>query len=254
MLYRFILLAVFFASPVNASHKTIRHDTIKQANALFDNYDKDITNLQKSIDMYDRITKESSSSHELYTAYYKTAMTYLIMGDFANLTHTDAINDYEKGAAAAKKAIAINPNGSEGYFWYAGNIGKIARKKNFLEALDILPKFLFYLSKSYKLNPKSTFVLEAYSELYYELPWAFGGSSSKSIEYAKRALKIDPNYTMPLTTMAKVYIKQGKYNDAKKVLEEVLNSKNPSYRAGWVMTDKPYAQKLLYSITGKTQF
>jgi tetratricopeptide (TPR) repeat protein len=236
-----LVLLLVFSLNVHAA-------TIEQANQIFYNYDIDISNIQKSIDMYNQIIKENSSPAILYEAYYRIAMAYLTMGDFANLDHTDALKDYEAGKNAAQKAIELNPNGSDGYFWYAGNMGRIAERENFLKALLILSEFTKYLNKAYELNPKSLFVLESYAEMYYRLPWAFGGSDSKSIEYAQKALKIDPHYTMPLTTLAKVYISEGKYDMARKVLEEVLNFKNPSYRAGWVMYDKPLAQKLLNSI------
>ncbi len=225
--------------------------TIEQANQVFYNYDIDISNIQKSIDIYNKIIKENNSPAILYEAYFRIAMAYLTLGDFANLDHTDAMKDYEAGKLAAKKAIELNPNGSDGYFWYAGNMGRMAERENFLKALLILSEFTKYLNKAYELNPKSLFVLESYAEMYYRLPWAFGGSDSRSIEYAKKALKIDPHYTMPLTTMAKVYISEDKYEMARKVLEEVINFKNPSYRAGWAMYDKPLAQKLLNSIKNK---
>jgi tetratricopeptide (TPR) repeat protein len=252
----FALLIVLLVLSLNTNAATpniATSDTaaLDQAVRVFYNYDEDISNIRKAIDMYNRVIRTSDSPDVLYNAYYGIAMAYLTMGDFAKLNHTDALEDYEAGKIAARRAIELNQNGSEGYFWYAGNIGRIAQRKNIIEALLLLPEFLGYLNKAYELNPESLFVLEAYAELYYQLPWAFGGSDGKSIEYIDKALKIDPGYTMPLTTLAKVYIKEGKYDEARDVLKEVLNFKDPSYRAGWVMYDKPFARKLLDFIKDK---
>ena len=225
--------------------------TIEQANQVFYNYDKDISNIPKAIVLYEQIIKENRDPVVLSTAYTQIAMADLTMGDFADLTHTDALKDYEAGKLAAQKAIKLNPEGSDAYFWYAGNIGRMAQRENLIKALLSLPAFLTNLNKAYTLNPKSLFVLEAYAELYYQLPGAFGGSDEKSIQYIHEALKIDPRYTMPLTTLAKVYISEGKNDKARDVLEKVLHFQDPSYRAGWVMYDIPLAHKLLDSLQDK---
>ena len=239
---------------VSALGPNARAATIEQANQVFYNYDIDISNIQKAIVLYEQVIKENRDPVVLSTAYTQIAMADLTMGDFADLTHTNALKDYEAGKLAAQKAIELNPRGSDAYFWYAGNIGRMAQRENLIKALLSLPAFLTNLNKAYTLNPRSLFVLEAYAELYYQLPGAFGGSDSKSIRYVHKALKIDPHYTMPLTTLAKVYISEGKNDKARDVLEEVLHFKDPSYRAGWVMYDKPLARKLLDSINPKNVF
>jgi len=225
--------------------------TIEQADQVFLNYDKDISNIQKAIDLYNQVIKENTNAKILSIAYAKISMAYLTMGDFSSLNHTDPLKDYEAGKIAAQKAISLDPENSDAYFWYAGNLGRMAQLKNFMAALFILPEFKKYLAKAYELNPDSLFVLEAYAEFYYQLPRPFGGSYAKSIEFAKKALKIDPHYTMPYTTLAKVYISEDKYDIAKQLLEKVIHFKDPSYRAGWIMYDKPLAQKLYNSIENK---
>lgn len=225
--------------------------TLEQANQTFSNYDINIQNLKKAITLYKQIIESSHSNALKAKAYANMSMAYLTMGDFSQLSHTNALKDYEEGKKAAQKAIELNTYESDGYFWYAGNLGRIAQRKNFMAALFILPEFTKYLKKAYELNPNSLFVLEAYAEFYFQLPKAFGGSNTKSIEYAERALKIDSHYTMPYTTLAKVYISEEKYDIARKLLEKVIDFKDPSYRAGWVMYDRPLAKKLYQSIKDK---
>ncbi len=251
LLYKNNIVILIVLAVVTAAGPKARAATIDQANTVFSNYDKDIANIQKAIDMYTSIVQGTSDPSLLYQAYYRLGMAYLTLGDFARLDHTDAVRDYEAGKRAAWKAIQINPDGSEACFWYAGNMGRIAQREFFLKAVLVLPAFLKYLSRAHRLDPKSLFVLEAYAELYYQLPGAFGGSDEKSIGYVREALKIDPRYTMPLTTLAKVYISEGRYAEAREVLNRVLQFKDPSYRAGWVMYDKPLARKLLESIRDK---
>lgn len=240
------LLIVCFLSgmPVHAA-------TLRKARDVFDDYDRNIASIQEAIHIYTQVIKENNRPQIQSRAYAGISMAYLTMGDFAGLTHTNALKDYEAGRDAAWKAIKLDPRSSDACFWYAGNIGRIAQRKIFIKAVLILPEFLLYLDRAYRYNPKSLFVLEAYAELYYQLPGAFGGSNHKSITYIDKAMRIDPRYTMPLTTLAKIFISEGKYDRARKILKEVLNFSSPSYRAGWVMYDKPLARKLLESIKNK---
>ncbi|MGC8685024.1 MAG: tetratricopeptide repeat protein [bacterium] len=228
--------------------------TLSDAEAVFNNYDKDISNLQKSITMFEQVAKESGDPKVKSMAYCDESRAYLTMGDQAKLTNTDALKDYEAGKAAANNAIKADPDNAMGYFWMSANIGRIGQYKGVLNSLFMLPDFKKYLGKAYEINKTDPNILEAYGEMYYELPWIAGGSDKKALEYLNASLKNDPNFTLPMVIMGKVYIKQGEYDKAREILEKVINYKTPSYRADWLMSDKPLAQKLLNSINPKNAF
>ncbi len=225
--------------------------TLEDANKVFNDYDKDITNIQKSIDMYNQIILENDAPQIQYKAYNMLSKAYLTLGDQSKLTHTNTLKDYQAGEAAAKKAIALNPKGAQGYFWCAANIGRISQYKGVINSLFMLPDFKKYLGKAYALDKNNYNVLEAYGEMYYELPWIAGGSDSKALDYLNRSLKVDPNFTLSMAIMGKVYIKDDKYDQAREILNKVLTFTTPTFRADWAMFDKPLAQKLLDSIKNK---
>ena len=79
-----------------------RAETIEQANQVFYNYDRDIANIHKAIVLYEQVIEENKDPVVLSTAYTQIAMADLTMGDFADLTHTDALKDYEAGKLAAR--------------------------------------------------------------------------------------------------------------------------------------------------------
>jgi|YelNatPaOPRAMG01_1025707.scaffolds.fasta_scaffold01248_13 tetratricopeptide (TPR) repeat protein len=241
-----LLVGILFLSAVNA-HAV----TLADAEAVFNNYDKDITNLQKSLGMFEQVITGTTDQKIISQAYCDIARTYLTMGDQAKLTNTDALKDYEAGKEAADKAIKADPSSAMGYFWYAANIGRIGQYKGVLNSLFMLPDFKKYLGKAYEINKTDPNILEAYGEMYYELPWIAGGSTTKALEYLNASLKSDPNFTLSMVIIGKVYIKEGEYDKARKILEKVINYNTPSFRADWLMSDKPLAQKLLDSIKDK---
>ena len=225
--------------------------TLKEAQSVFDNYDKDIKNIQQAIDMFDQIVTESRDNNTIYDAYVGLARAYETMGDQSKLTQTSSFNDYEQGMAMAKKAIQVNPNGAMGYYWYAANLGRKTEVQGVLNSLISLPEFKKNLSRAYELDKTNADILEAYGEMYYELQWVVSDSNGKTLDFLNRALTSNPRLTLAMVIKGKVLIREGKYQQAKKILNEVINFKKPAYRADWAMYDRPLAQKLLNSIQDK---
>ena len=87
--------------------------------------------------------------------------------------------------------------------------------------------------------------------LYYELPGIVGGSLARSEEYLKTGLEIDPDYTVIRLDLAKVYIKQKRWLEAREQLVELVETTDPTYPADFVLDDKPEALELLEQIKDK---
>ncbi len=225
--------------------------TLGEAEGTFNNYDKDISNLRRSIYMFDRIIRESRSPKVLYKAYWMESRAFAAMGDHPALTGTDAVKDYETGKEAGAEAIRIDRNGEKGYFWYAVNLGKLGQLRGVLHALFMLPEFEKDMGRAYRIDPNDPWVLVAYGALYYELPWVVGGSDARALGYLRKALEQEPDFTVSMVLMGKVYIQEGEYAKAKAILEKVVQYKTPASRADWVMSDSPTAQVLLKSIDKK---
>lgn len=225
--------------------------TLREAQSVFDNYDKDITNIQRAIDMFNQVITESKDKRTIYEGYVGLARAYETMGDQSKLTQTSSFNDYEQGMAMAKSAIRVNPNGAMGYYWYAANLGRKSEVQGVLNSLISLPEFKKNLHKAYELDKTNADILEAYGEMYYELQWVVSDSNGKTLDFLNRALTSDPHLTLAMAMKGKVLIREGKYQQAKKILTAVINFKNPTYRADWAMYDRPLAQKLLDSIKDK---
>ena len=64
----------------------------------------------------------------------------------------------------------------------------------------------------------------------------------------KKALEIDPRFTNARVDLARVYIADARYTDARRELQQVVGETRPSVIADWTMKDAPRARKLLESI------
>ncbi len=225
--------------------------TLREAEGVLNDYDKDISNLQRSIDMFNQIIAESKDNTTIYQAYVGEARAYETMGDQSKLTQTSAFNDYEQGMAASQKAIQVNPKGALGYYWYSANLGRKSEVQGVLNSLITLPEFKKYLGKAYELDKTNADILEAYGEMYYELQWVVSDSNGKAMDFINRSLKSNPHLTLAMVIKGKILIREGKYQQARKILTEAINFKTPLYRADWAMYDRPLAEKLLDSIKDK---
>ena len=241
----FIAILLFAAVfPVQRAYAV----TLQDAQNVFNNYQENIGNLKKSIEMFERVLHDKKDSQIAYQAYWMESRAYATMGDHTALTGTNALDDYEAGKQCAARAIQVNPNGEKGYFWYAVNLGKAGHIQGVLHALYMLPEFFKYMDKAYQLDPHDPWVLVAYGALYYHLPWFVGGSNAKALDYFQKALEADPNFTVAMVFIGRIYMREKKYRKARQVLEEVVHYATPASKADWFMADVPAAHRLLNSM------
>jgi len=68
----------------------------------------------------------------------------------------------------------------------------------------------------------------------------------------RKALKIDPHYTSVRVELARLLIKRGRYDEARKELQRVVNEKEPRFLADWTVKHTKRARELLGSIKDKS--
>ena len=81
-----------------------------------------------------------------------------------------------------------------------------------------------------------------------EVPGFAGGDRAKAEEHLKKALELDPRFTNARVDLARVYVADARYADARRELQQVVSETRPSVIADWTMKDAPRARKLLESI------
>jgi len=137
----------------------------------------------------------------------------------------DALDHYGKGVEYGKKASEIAPEKPGGFFFEAANL---ARSNNLKGTFSNL----WGISRVRKLNEKTAMIDPGYfyggtdrffCAFYTKLPGLLGGSTTKAIDFGRRAVEAYPNYAGNRFFLAEAYVKDGKNALARKELEAAVS-------------------------------
>jgi tetratricopeptide (TPR) repeat protein len=153
----------------------------------------------------------------------------------------------EKGIAAGRTAITLDPNRPEGHFWLAANMGALAESFGLLQGLKYRGEIRDELVRVLQLDPgfQSGSADRALGRWYYKVPGLFGGSNAKSEEHLRRSLTYAPENTASLYFLAETLIAMKRRTEAAEVLQKLIASPGDP---GWAPEDREYkarAQRLL---------
>lgn len=132
----------------------------------------------------------------------------------------------ESGIEAGRAAIRIAPNKPEGHFWFAANMGALAESFGLRQGLKYRGPIKDELETTLRLDPA---FLEgsadrALGRWYNEVPRLFGGSNKESEAHLRKALTYDAQSTITLYFLAETLLDEGKTDEARKTLQQVLDA------------------------------
>lgn len=222
-------------------------ERLETADYYYLNHHMSPTYLTEARNLCENVLEDNPSS---WRALWRLARLYVSFGD--NRSDADAkISRYEKARDYAERAKALNDNGCECHFWYGVALGRIGQTRGVLNSLSLAGPVKRAFERALELNPRFTPAMDGLAIWYLEVPAVAGGDINKSIEYLKRGISIDPNYSLLYVDLAKVYIKRGNYSAARENLNKCLAVTNPTNPADFYLDDKPDAQRLLAEMQGR---
>lgn len=240
-------ILIFILNPALPEEGTLE-GLFKEADTLFYSYHEDLGNLQKCIKVYQKIFELDNKNVNAAIMLSRAWLTY---GDLVPKDEENRRTAYINGRDWAKKAIEIDSNSAQAHFWYFANAGRIQQLKGIITGLKMLPELRREIHKAYELDPQDVMILDGIGTFYYEVPGIVGGDLKKSEELLKKAVELDPNYTLAWYDLAVALFKQKRYNEALESAKRVLTTEKPTYYADWVTWDKPLAEKLIKDIEEK---
>jgi len=181
---------------------------------------------------------------------YLWCRVHVQKGDNAS-TKADKLSYYGRAKAIAETLIAQNDESDEGHCWWGVAQGRIGQTRGVLNSLFMVPGVKRAFGRALELNPKHPTALDAFGVLYYELPGFAGGDLGKSADYFRRGIESAPNYTVLRLDLAKVYVRQKRWDAARAQLDSLLSTAQPKYPADAELDDKPEARQLLEQMEGK---
>jgi tetratricopeptide (TPR) repeat protein len=221
---------------------------VEAARALVARYHEDRAALDRARDLLDAALAQDRRVDTM------TMLSYVqfLVGDVRATTAEAKLAAYDRGREIGRRAVELAPKSHDAHLWYAINTARWGETKGVLRSLFLLPTIRQELEILLELDPRSVRAHILAGNVLLEVPGFVGGDRVKAEEHLKKALEIDPRFTNARVDLARVYIADARYADARRELQRVVNEKSPSVIADWVVKDAPRARKLLESIKDRT--
>jgi tetratricopeptide (TPR) repeat protein len=171
---------------------------------------------------------------------WKLARARYWLGGHASEAERKAL--LESGIAAARAAVAVEPNRPEGHFWIAANMGALAESFGLRQGLKYRGNIKEELLTALRLDPafQQGSADRALGRWYYKVPGLFGGSNRKSEEYLRRSLTYGPHSTVSHYFLAETLLDQGRKDEARAELQKVIDA---PLDPDWGPEDREFKQK-----------
>lgn len=176
---------------------------------------------------------------------------HFLFGDVRATTTDDKLAAYDRGREIGKRAVELAPRNPEAHVWYGINTGRWGLTKGVMRSLFLLPTVREEVDATLALDPKNLRALALSGNVFLEVPGLFGGDKDKAEQQFRKALEIEPRFTVARVDLARVLIARGRYADARRELQRVIDERTPNNVADWTVKDRPRARELLESIKGK---
>jgi tetratricopeptide (TPR) repeat protein len=220
---------------------------LEKARALVARYHEDPTGIDRARDLLEKAITTDRQVETLIMLSY----VHFLVGDVRATTTDDKLAAYDRGREIGKRAVELAPKNPEAHVWYGINTGRWGLTKGVMRSLFLLPTVREEVDATLALDPKNLRALALSGNVYLEVPGLFGGDKEKAEQQFRRALEIDPRFTVARVDLARVLIARSRYADARKELQRVIDETTPNNIADWTVKDLPRARELLESIKGR---
>lgn len=173
---------------------------------------------------------------------------YLEMGEELYTEKAQKLAAFDEGARLAKQALDLDESNAEAHYLYAANLGSAADTKGVAASLLALDDIKTHAKRTLELQKDHVAALHMAGMMLEELPQFMGGNRTVALDYLKRAVTIDPNYSHARLDLAKMYMKRRDQESAKRELLAIMSMEHPSDAYAWARRYRPEAERLLASL------
>jgi hypothetical protein len=211
-----LLASTAFAAP--APHLVAEADRLVQAT------DPSADTLRRALELYGKAAQIDARDA---TVQVKIAAASLELG---TTVKEGALEWFQRGEQAARRAVALDPRSANGYFLIAANRGKAAK---LLPLLKVSPTIVGQLEKdllrALALDPRHARALHMEGMILYKTPAALrvflDGKKSDVERYLTSAIKADPSFAPARLDLAEYYLDENRPADARAQAKAVLDLK-----------------------------
>jgi tetratricopeptide (TPR) repeat protein len=154
----------------------------------------------------------------------------------------NARNALERGVNAGERAIRLGSDHSEGHFWLAANMGRLAESFGLIKAMKYRGRIKDELERVLMIDPawQGGSADAALGQWYATVPRLFGGSRQRAEQHLRRALDLDANSTSALSFLGEMLASEGRTDEARDLLRRVVNV---PFDAEWAPEDRELKQR-----------
>ena len=225
------------SQPVN-----VQVGPIERADVLFAARDGG-DNLKQAASMMEQLTTREPSNFE---AWWRLARLKYYLADREQDSSRKS-KLLQGGIDAARKAVALDGKRVEGHFWFAANEGEYADMKGALQSLNLVKTIRKEFEAALAINPayENGAIYSALGQIDLNLPRLLGGNERRGIERLEEGLKVGPNNAELTVTLAEVYARKGRKDEARTLLESVVSGNDPARSPAEMAELKTKARALL---------
>jgi tetratricopeptide (TPR) repeat protein len=238
-----LLLTVLLGGAVAAHAQT----PVEAARVLVQRYHQDFTALDRARDLLETAVAQDPQIDTLVMLSY----VHFLWADTRATTDEAKLAGYERGRRVGERAVQLAPRNADAHLWYAINTGRWAQTKGIMRSLFLLPTVQREIETILALDPRSVRAYALAGNVAMEVPRLAGGDRAKAETHFKKGLEIDPRFTVLRIDLARLYIGDGRYTEARQELQRVLDERAPRLVADWTAKDVPRARALLESLGDK---
>jgi tetratricopeptide (TPR) repeat protein len=220
---------------------------VEAARELVRRYHQDPAALDRARALLESAVAHDSSVETLIMLSYVN----FLWADVRATSVDDKLEGYERGRRLGERAVELAPRNPEAHLWYAINTGRWGQTKGIMRSLFLLPTVQREIDTILTLDPRSVRGYSLAGNVYMEVPRLAGGDRARAEAYFKKGLEIDPRFTVLRVDLARLYIGDGRYPEARQELARVIDERTPTLVADWTVKDVPRARALLESIRDK---
>lgn len=201
-------------------------ETLAQTDDLFKHRD-DISNLTQAVQLAGRLRDADERNFEVE---WKFAEYSYFLGQ-SQAEEADREKTFEAGKNAAGIAARLQPDRPEGYFWFASNLGELAKMSPISVGLRSVDDIREAANKVIELDPgyqgASAYDILAQIELGTRLT---GGKPEKAVAFLEKSLELEKNNSNNRVDLARAYLAVDKYEQARQQLQYVIQMQpDPQY-------------------------
>jgi FimV-like protein len=198
-------------------------DQLKQADSLYKQYERTEKQeqLKQAVAIIDRLAQSDAGNYEIA---WRRARAYYSLGDDAK-GNSEKLRLFDQAIQSGKHAVDLKADGVEGHYWLGVSDGEYGQAKGLLKSLSMTKSIRSEMEAVIKINPayQNGGAYLVLGKMDFELPGLMGGSNKRAVQEYEQGLKVAPSNLLMKVYLAESYIDAGRKEEARKLLNEVLN-------------------------------